>query len=57
MARKTFATMGDRYFKFPWRALMDVTHHKSMKQFSEQKQNILTVLEETHVYLGQLNTV
>ena len=35
MARKTFATMGDRFFQFPWREMMKVTHHQTEKVFKD----------------------
>ena len=35
MARKTFATMGDKFFGFPWREMMKVTHHQTEKVFKD----------------------
>jgi len=35
MARKTFATMGDRYFGFPWREMMKYTHHQTETMFKK----------------------
>ena len=35
MARKTFVTMGDKYFHFPWRAMMTVTHHRTEKMLEK----------------------
>ena len=57
MARKTFATFGDRLFRFPWRSLMEVTHHKSERQFRKYVMNATWADYESEAHIGRTFTV
>lgn len=48
--RKTFCTLGEKYFKFKREALRDVSHHQTNDQFEEYVDNgYIDIEEEAHI--------